>query len=63
MWINEEMRVRSDQVVAVGLFTQRDVEALGNKLSGIYMIAAQDDGFDDLLAQLDQIEATPDRAN
>jgi hypothetical protein len=55
--------VRSDQVVAVGLFTQRDIEALGNKLSGTYMIAAQDVGFDDLLAQLDQIEGTPEREN
>lgn len=53
--------MRSDQIVAVGLFTQRDLEALGNKLSGVYMVDAQDDGFDDLLAQLDQIEATPDR--
>jgi hypothetical protein len=55
--------VRSDQVVAVGLFTQRDIEALGNKLSGIYMIAALDDGFDDLLAQLNQMAGTPERDN
>lgn len=54
--------MRSDQVVAVGLFTQRDLDVLGRRLSGIYMIAAQDDGFDDLLAQLDQIEGTPEVA-
>jgi hypothetical protein len=35
---------------------------LGHRLGGIYMIAAQDDGFDDLLAQLDQIEGTPEVA-
>ncbi len=51
--------MRGDQVVAVGLLTQRDVDAFGAKLSRVYHLEPEDDQFADLLAQLDAIEATP----
>jgi hypothetical protein len=51
--------VRSDQVVAVGLLTQRDLDDFGSKLGRVYHLEPEDDQFADLLAQLDAIEATP----
>ncbi|WP_242153630.1 hypothetical protein [Sphingomonas sp. BAUL-RG-20F-R05-02] len=43
----------------MGLLTQKDLDALGSKLSRVYHLQPDDDQFADLLAQLDAIEATP----
>jgi hypothetical protein len=49
-----------DRVVAVGLLTQRDLDVLGTGFHRLFSITDeddQDDGFADLLAQLDKIDA------
>lgn len=51
-------RVPKDEIVAVGLLTQRDLERLGDRFRGA--IPVHPDGmFDDLLAKLDQIDVEP----
>jgi hypothetical protein len=53
-----------DRIVAVGLLTQRDLDVLGTGFHRLFSVKAEensDDGFADLIAQLDRIEAiTPD---
>lgn len=53
-----------ERIVAVGLLTQRDLEVLGTGFHRLFSIDASEDddeGFADLIAQLDKIEAiTPD---
>jgi hypothetical protein len=53
-----------DRIVAVGLLTQRDLEVLGTGFHRLFSVNAdddEDDGFADLIAQLDKIEAiSPD---
>lgn len=53
-----------DRIVAVGLLTQRDLEVLGTGFHRLFSVNADDDevdGFADLIAQLDQIDAiSPD---
>lgn len=53
-----------DRIVAVGLLTQRDLEVLGTGFHRLFSVNAdddEDDGFADLIAQLDNIEAiSPD---
>ena len=53
-----------DRIVAVGLLTQRDLEVLGTGFHRLFSVNADDDendGFADLIAQLDKIEAiSPD---
>jgi hypothetical protein len=53
-----------DRIVAVGLLTQRDLDVLGSGFHRLFSVAADedaDDGFADLIAELDKIEAiTPD---
>jgi hypothetical protein len=51
--------VRSDQVVVVGLLTQRELDDFGSKLGKVYHLEPEDYQFADLLAQLDAIETTP----
>lgn len=49
-----------DRIVAVGLLTQRDLEVLGTGFHRLFSIDADDDdddGFADLIARLDEIEA------
>ncbi|MBB3910150.1 hypothetical protein [Sphingomonas desiccabilis] len=45
-----------DNIVAVGLLTQRDLQALGSGFDRAFPVDGLE-GFRDLLAQLDQIEA------
>lgn len=52
-----------DRIVAVGLLTQRDLDVLGTGFHRLFSVKAEgdDDGFADLIAQLDGIDAiTPD---
>ncbi len=53
-----------DRIVAVGLLTQRDLELLGTGFHRLFSVNADDDGddgFADLIAQLNKIEAiSPD---
>lgn len=53
-----------DRIVAVGLLTQRDLEVLGTGFHRLFSVNAdddEDDGFADLVAQLDKIDAiSPD---
>jgi hypothetical protein len=53
-----------ERIVAVGLLTQRDLDVLGTGFHRLFSIDADeddDDGFADLMAQLEKIEAiTPD---
>ena len=55
-----------DRIVAVGLLTQRDLEVLGTGFHRLFSVNAdddddEDDGFADLIAQLDKIDAiSPD---
>ena len=53
-----------DRIVAVGLLTQRDLEVLGTGFHRLFSVNADDDGddgFADLIAQLNKIEAiSPD---
>ncbi|MEG8058027.1 hypothetical protein QP150_16240 [Sphingomonas sp. 22L2VL55-3] len=53
-----------ERIVAVGLLTQRDLEVLGTGFHRLFSVNAdddEDDGFADLIAQLDKIDAiSPD---
>lgn len=50
----------ADRIVSVGLLSERDLHVLGKGFTRHFPIA--DDGqFADLLAQLDHVEAVPDR--
>ena len=52
----------SDQrIVAVGLLTQQDFDVLGQDFKRCYRVRGVE-GFEDLLAQLDEIEASPEGA-
>ncbi len=49
-----------ERIVAVGLLTQRDLDVLGTGFHRLFSVDAEedgDDGFADLIAQLDKIEA------
>jgi hypothetical protein len=49
-----------DRIVAVGLLTQRDLEVLGTGFHRMFSVDADKndgDGFADLIAQLDKIDA------
>ena len=49
-----------DRIVAVGLLTQRDLDVLGAGFHRLFSVADdndEDDGFADLLAKLDKIDA------
>ncbi|RYF22520.1 MAG: hypothetical protein EOO77_03950 [Oxalobacteraceae bacterium] len=52
-----------ERIVAVGLLTRRDVEVLGTGFQRMFAVDDdQADGFTDLIAQLDKIDAiTSDR--
>ena len=54
----------NDRIVAVGLLTQRDLDVLGTGFHRLFSVKPEedgDDGFADLIARLDRIEAiTPD---
>lgn len=47
-----------ERIVAVGLLTQRDLEVLGTGFHRLFSVDAHEDdeGFADLIAQLDKIE-------
>ncbi len=47
---------RPDQIVAVGLLTQRDLDVLGSGFRRSFPVS-EDTAFDDLLQALDSIEA------
>lgn len=49
-----------DRIVAVGLLTQRDLDVLGTGFNRLFPVDSDDglDGFADLIAQLDKIDAT-----
>ena len=53
-----------ERIVAVGLLTERDLEVLGTGFHRLFSVNAddeEDDGFADLVAQLDKIDAiSPD---
>lgn len=53
-----------ERIVAVGLLTQRDLDVLGKGFHRLFSVDADDDpddGFAELIAQLDKIDAiTPD---
>lgn len=49
-----------ERIVAVGLLTQRDLDVLGTGFHRLFAVDADeddDDGFADLIAQLDKIDA------
>jgi hypothetical protein len=49
-----------ERIVAVGLLTQRDLDVLGTGFHRLFSVDADegnDDGFADLIAQLDRIDA------
>jgi hypothetical protein len=46
-----------ERIVAVGLLTQRDLEVLGTGFHRLFAVDADGDGFADLIAQLDKIDA------
>ena len=48
-----------ERIVAVGLLTQRELDVLGTGFHRLFSVAIddEDDGFADLLAQLDKINA------
>lgn len=49
----------SDQrIVSVGFLTQRDLDILGSAFTRHFPVQ-HDDVFEDLLSQLDRVEATP----
>ncbi|MBD8678372.1 hypothetical protein [Sphingomonas sp. CFBP 13720] len=48
----------SDRIVAVGLLTERDLAVLGNGFTRMFPVQ-NDSSFDDLLAKLENISATP----
>ncbi len=49
-----------DRIVAVGLLTQRDLDVLGTGFHRLFSVDTDDglDGFYDLIARLDKIDAT-----
>ena len=47
-----------DRIVAIGLLTSLELEMLGERFNRFFPVE-QDSLFDDLLIQLDQVEATP----
>ena len=49
-----------ERVVAVGLLTQRDLDVLGKGFNRLFSVDADDglDGFADLIARLEKIDAT-----
>lgn len=47
-----------DQIVAIGLLSRRDLEVLGEAFTRQIPVP-DDDIFDDLLAKLDHVEASP----
>jgi hypothetical protein len=47
-----------DSIVAVGLLTRRDLDVLGSGFTRHFPVP-HDRQFDDLLAQLDKVTATP----
>lgn len=51
-----------ESIVAIGLLTQRDLDVPGKGFSRQYRIV-NDDMFDALLRQLNEIEATPDKVD
>ena len=48
-----------ERIVAVGLLTQRDLDVLGTGFNRLFPVDAHDDGdgFADLIAQLDKVDA------
>ncbi|MCU6455267.1 hypothetical protein LPN01_14370 [Sphingomonas sp. A2-49] len=48
----------SDKIVAVGFLTQRDVALLGQGFTRLFPVT-DDTSFDDLLAKLELVSATP----
>ena len=48
----------NDRIVAIGLLSQRDLEILGDGFNRCFPVE-HDDLFDDLLAKLDRVEASP----
>lgn len=48
----------NDRIVAVGLLTERDLEVLGTGFTRAFPVKELS-GFEDVLAQLDRIEAIP----
>jgi hypothetical protein len=52
-----------DRIVAVGLLTQRDLDVLGTGFDRLFSVdMASEDGFADLMAQLDRIAPVPENA-
>jgi hypothetical protein len=51
-------RMTKDRIVAIGLLTSLELEMLGERFNRFFPVE-QDSLFDDLLIQLDQVEATP----
>ena len=49
-----------DRIVAVGLLTQRDLDVLGTGFNRLFPVDTDDglNGFTDLIARLDKIDAT-----
>jgi hypothetical protein len=47
-----------DRIIAVGLLTERDLRVLGEGFNRVFAVEDVKD-FDNLLARLDHIEATP----
>ena len=47
-----------ERIVSVGFLTQRDLEVLGSAFTRHFPVQ-HDDVFDDLLQQLDSVEASP----
>jgi hypothetical protein len=52
------VNMAEDRIVAVGLLTQGDLDRLGTGFRNVIPVK-RDSMFDDLLAQLDQIEIEP----
>jgi hypothetical protein len=48
-----------DRIIAVGFLTQHDLNVLGRGFTRHFQVD-HEDVFADLLAKLDQVEATPD---
>lgn len=52
------MAMPHERIVSIGFLTQRDIDRLGSSFTRHFTVV--DDGqFDDLLAELDKVEATP----
>lgn len=50
--------MHKDRIVAVGLLTGIELEMLGERFDRFFPVE-HDEMFDDLLTQLDRVEATP----